>query len=120
MKHRPPAPGLHGVGVSMSGVMAISRFRVPGDPSGLRVQAGAVVEQFRASPGSAGAELVQNLDEPELWAIVSRWADVGSYRRAFNGYDGQVVLVPLLSEAIDEPGAYDVPDDVGLNLPRSR
>ncbi|MCC6495224.1 MAG: antibiotic biosynthesis monooxygenase [Propionibacteriaceae bacterium] len=99
-------------------MMAISRFRVPGDPSGFRVQAGAVVEQFSASPGSAGAELVQNLDEPELWAIVSRWADVGSYRRAFNGTAAKLVLIPLLSLAIDEPSAYADPGSVGENRPR--
>jgi hypothetical protein len=98
--------------------LAISRFRVPGDPSGFRLQAGAVVQQFAASRGSEGAELVQNLDDPELWAIVSRWADVGSYRRAFNGTPAKMVLVPLLSLAIDEPSAYAMPSDVGENRPR--
>lgn len=99
-------------------MLAISRFRVPGDPSGFRMQAGAVVQQFASSLGSEGAELVQNLDEPELWAIVSRWSDVGSYRRAFNGTPAKMVLVPLLSMAIDEPSAYATPSDVGENKPR--
>jgi hypothetical protein len=53
-----------------------------------------------------------------LWAIVSRWADVGSYRRAFNGTPAKMVLVPLLSLAIDEPSAYAMPSDVGENRPR--
>jgi uncharacterized protein YbjT (DUF2867 family) len=78
----------------------------------------AVAAQFRASAGCEDARLVQNLDEPELWAIVSRWADVGSYRRAFNGTDAKLVLVPLLSLAIDEPSAYAEPDSVGENRPR--
>lgn len=91
---------------------------MPGDPSGFRLQATAVVEQFSSSQGSGGAELVQNLDDPELWAIVSRWADVGSYRRAFNGTPAKLVLVPLLSLAIDEPSAYAMPSDVGENRPR--
>lgn len=98
--------------------MAISRFRVPGDPSGFQAGARAVVAHFSASVGCAGAELVQNLDEPGLWAIVSRWADVGSYRRAFNGTEAKLVLVPLLSLAIDEPSAYAEPASVGENLPR--
>jgi quinol monooxygenase YgiN len=102
----------------MAPVWAISRFRVDGDPSGFRVQALAVVERFAASAGSLGADLVQNLDEPELWAIVSRWSDVGSYRRAFNGTEAKLVLVPLLSLAIDEPSAYDEPRSVGENQPR--
>lgn len=91
---------------------------MPGDPSGFRLQATEVVQQFASSQGSEGAELLQNLDDPELWAIVSRWADVGSYRRAFNGTPAKMVLVPLLSLAIDEPSAYAKPSDVGENRPR--
>ena len=45
---------------------------------------------------------------------------MGAYRRSFNGYTAKVVLVPLLSEAIDEAGAYDLPSEVGENLPRTR
>ncbi len=98
--------------------MAISRFRVPGDADGFVAAARAVVERFAASAGCTGARLVQNLDEPELWAIVSSWADVGSYRRAFNGTEAKLVLIPLLSLAIDEPSAYAEPSTVGENRPR--
>lgn len=98
--------------------MAISRFRVSGDASGFAAGAQQVVARFAASEGCEGAELVQNLDEPELWAIVSRWADVGSYRRAFNGTEAKLVLIPLLSLAIDEPSAYAEPTSVGENRPR--
>ncbi len=99
-------------------MLAISRFRVPGDPAGFQQAATAVIERFAASAGCLSAELVQNLDEPELWAILSRWADVGSYRRAFNGTEAKLVLVPLLSLAIDEPSAYATPAAVGENRPR--
>ena len=67
---------------------------------------------------AASSEVLRNLDEPELWALVSRWADVGSYRRAFSGYEAKMVLTPLLLLGIDEPGAFDVPDAVGANVPR--
>lgn len=99
-------------------MFAISRFRVVGAASGFRGRAEAAVEFFSTRPGCLSADLLQNLDEPELWAIVTRWENVGSYRRAFNGYDAKMVLVPLLSEAIDEPSAYDDPDEVGTNVPR--
>ncbi len=101
-------------------MIAISRFRVPADDLGFQDGAEAVVARFADSAGCEGAELVRNLDEPELWAIVSHWADVGSYRRAFNGTDAKLVLIPLLSRAIDEPSAYAGPEAVGENLPRSR
>lgn len=83
------------------------------------VDAEAAVAQFAASKGCLGAELVQNLDEPELWAILSRWEQVGDYRRAFNGTPAKLALIPLLSLAIDEPSAYSQPEDVGPNQPRA-
>ena len=92
------------------------RFRAPGPA--FEAEARAVARWWGERPGCLGVELVRNLDEPELWALVGRWESVGAYRRSFNGYEAKVVLVPLLSRAIDEPGAYDVPDAVGENLPR--
>lgn len=91
---------------------------MPDNASGFRAQAQAVVDHFAGSAGCRGADLVQNLDDLELWAIVTRWADVGSYRRAFNGTDAKLVLIPLLSRAIDEPSAYAEAGSVGENRPR--
>ena len=102
----------------MSAVIAISRFRVPGDPSGFEATATEVVAHFQGCPGSRGAELVRNLDEPELWALLSRRSDVGSSRRAFNGTPAKLLLIPLPSLAIDEPSAFAAPADVGENRPR--
>ena len=102
-------------------MLAVNRFRVPPqDEDDFFRAARAAVDFMTSREGAESIDLVRNLDEPDLWAIVGRWANVGSYRRAFNGYEAKIVLVPLLSRAIDEPGAYDVPDDVGTNLPRSR
>ena len=53
--------------------------------------------------------LERNLDEPDLWVLVTHWQNVGSYRRALQGYESKVVVVPLLSEAVDEPSAYEDP-----------
>jgi len=80
--------------------------------------ADVAVAQFAASAGCRGAELVRNLDDPWLWAIVSRWEQVGDYRRAFNGTPAKLALIPLLSLAIDEPSAYAEPNEVGENYPR--
>ena len=100
-------------------MISISRFRVPDAAAGaFHARADAVVAFWRERPGCEEAQVVRNLDEPDLWAIVTRWENVGSYRRAFNGYDAKLVLVPLLSEALDEPSAYDTPDAVGTNVPR--
>lgn len=100
-------------------MVVINRFRVSSDAGrAFAARADAVVAFFATRPGCEDARVVQNLDEPELWAIVTRWADVGSYRRSFNGYEAKMTLMPLLGEAIDEPSAYADPADVGTNLPR--
>jgi quinol monooxygenase YgiN len=100
-------------------MLAISRFQVtPERVPDFTTRARAAVDFFATRTGCLQAELLRNLDDPGLWTITTRWVDVGSYRRSFNGYDAKVVLVPLLSEAIDEPSAYDDPADVGENLPR--
>lgn len=102
-------------------MLAISRFRVSEEAAvDFAARAEAAVTFFAGREGCLDAELLRNLDEPTLWTIASRWRNVGSYRRAFKGYDAKVVLVPLLSEAIDEPSAYDAPGDVGENVPRGR
>lgn len=100
-------------------MIAVSRFRVS-DEADFVPRAQAAASFFATRPGCRSARLVRNLDEPDLWAIISDWENVGSYRRAYNGYEAKVVLVTLLSEALDEPSAYDDPEDVGLNVPRSQ
>ena len=75
--------------------------------------------------GYAEGHLGRNVDDPTLWVMVTRWKDVGSYRRALSSYDVKVGAVPLLSRAIDEPSAYEsldgelnecLPAGTGLSL----
>ncbi len=88
--------------------MAINRFRVDGDrTSGFRQQAEAAIEVLSTRSGFLSADLGRNTDDPELWALATRWVNVGSYRRALGGYESKLTVVPLLSLAIDEPSAYE-------------
>ncbi|HET9646659.1 MAG TPA: antibiotic biosynthesis monooxygenase [Microlunatus sp.] len=90
-------------------MLVLIRFRVA-DPDPFRGRVAAAVAVLRARDGFMSSDLVRNLDDPELWALVSSWRDVGSYRRALQGYEARLVVVPLLSEALDEPTAYEDPD----------
>ncbi len=100
-------------------MISISRFQVTTERvDAFIADAQVAVAQFASSTGCLSAELVRNLDAPDLWAIVSSWEQVGDYRRAFNGTPAKLALIPLLSLAIDEPSAYDRPDAVGDNRPR--
>ncbi|MFT4166137.1 MAG: antibiotic biosynthesis monooxygenase family protein [Microlunatus sp.] len=89
-------------------MLVITRFRV-GDVDGFRNRVDAALDVFRAKPGFLAADLERNLDEEDLWVLVTRWRDVGSYRRALQGYESKMVVVPMLSEALDEPSAYESP-----------
>nr|WP_231748012.1 antibiotic biosynthesis monooxygenase family protein [Auraticoccus cholistanensis] len=97
----------------------MTRFRVV-EPDVPEFLAGAerAIAVLSVRPGFLGVDLGRNLDEPELWTITTRWVDVGSYRRALGGLESKMVVVPLLSRAIDEPTAYDDWELVGRNRPR--
>lgn len=97
-------------------LLAISRFRDPAP--GFEQGARAVVEFWRGKDGCRFVELVRNLDEQSLWAIVSHWESVGAYRRSFSGHEAKMVLTPVLSLAVDEPSAYLPPEELGENQPR--
>ena len=100
-------------------MIVLSRFRVGAhaEPTFL-TQAEAAIGVLRARDGLLSLDFGRNLDEPELWTITTRWADVGSYRRALSGIESKSVVVPLLSLAVDEPSAYESPELVGENWAR--
>jgi quinol monooxygenase YgiN len=101
-------------------VIAISRFRVPAPSVETFLgQAQAAVAVLAERSGFVSADLGRNVDEPALFTITTRWQNVGSYRRALQGYEAKTVVVPLLSLAIDEPSAYDDVDLVDAPQPRS-
>ncbi|WP_310963024.1 antibiotic biosynthesis monooxygenase [Nocardioides terrisoli] len=98
-------------------MLVVSRFRVGTtgrSETGFREQLAAAIAALAGQRGFRSAESGRNVDDPDLWVLVTRWADVGSYRRALSSYDVRVTAVPLLSLALDEPSAYE-PDEGELN-----
>jgi quinol monooxygenase YgiN len=96
-------------------VLVVNRFRVPEDEAvAFRGDLEGALQVLAQQKGYADGQLGRNVDDPTLWTMVTRWRDVGSYRRALSAYDVKVGAVPLLSRAIDEPSAYEGLDG-GLN-----
>ena len=94
-------------------MIVILRFRVtPSEQAEFVERTGQAIRVLAERPGWSGGELGRNIDEPELWTLVTRWAGVGSYRRALGGYESKLHVVPLLSLAIDEPSAYLLLDEL--------
>nr|WP_294697225.1 antibiotic biosynthesis monooxygenase [uncultured Friedmanniella sp.] len=100
-------------------MIVLSRFQVgAAEEATFVAQAQAAIAVLRARDGLLSLDFGRNLDEPDLWTITTRWADVGSYRRALSGIESKSVVVPLLSLAVDEPSAYESPELVGENWAR--
>ena len=102
-------------------MLVVNRFRVPEpDAAAFRSDLDAAVEVLAGRPGFVGADTGRNVDDPALWVLVTRWADVGSYRRALSAYDVKLTAVPLLSRALDEPSAFEGLDgELNVAIPRA-
>jgi len=91
-------------------MLAIARFEVPlGNAAHFQTQLSAALESFSKCAGFVDGEFGQNLDDPSLWSLMTRWENVGSYRRALSTNDVKMNVIPTLAQAIDEPGAYEKP-----------
>ncbi len=91
----------------LAAMIAIARFRTPlADSAAFHASLAQALKTFSERDGFLHGDFGQNLDEPELWSLVTHWSNVGSYRRALSSTAIKMEVVPLLAQAIDEPGAY--------------
>ena len=89
-------------------MIAVARFEVPlASASDFRAELEGVREVLAEVAGFIGGEVGQNLDEPTLWVLTTRWENVGSYRRALSSTRAKLEAIPVLARAIDEAGAYE-------------
>jgi quinol monooxygenase YgiN len=103
-------------------VIVVNRFRVPDeDTHAFRADLEQAREVVSGQAGYIAGRIGRNVDEPELWVLVTEWDSVGSYRRALSSYDVKLGAVPTLSRAVEEPSAYEsVEPGTELNRPASR
>ena len=101
-------------------MLVVNRFRVPEDDSTqFRVDLEAAHAVLARQRGYVEGQLGRNVDDPTLWTMVTRWSNVGSYRRALSSYDVKTGAVQLLGRAIDEPSAYESLDgELNESFPR--
>jgi hypothetical protein len=89
-------------------MIAVARFEVPlASASDFRAELEGVRDVLAEAAGFLGGEVGQNLDEPTLWVLTTRWENVGSYRRALSSTRAKLEAIPVLARAIDEAGAYE-------------
>jgi heme-degrading monooxygenase HmoA len=89
-------------------MIAVARFEIPlGQGADFRLELEGVRAVLAEAVGFQGGEVGQNLDEPTLWVLTTRWENVGSYRRALSSTRAKLEAIPVLARAIDEAGAYE-------------
>ncbi|SFE41288.1 Antibiotic biosynthesis monooxygenase [Blastococcus tunisiensis] len=90
-----------------SSVFAVTRLRAAGDDgAALAAAVEALLAALAARPGFLHGELGRSADDPSLWALVTRWDGVGSYRRGLSAADVKIAGAPVWVHALDEPGVY--------------
>lgn len=96
-------------------MLVLTRLRTPSpDPAAeqeLRAGLLFALGILAAKPGYVGGEVGRNVDDPALWVLTTRWANVGSYRRALGSYEAKMHIQPLMVHALDEPSAYEVVEE---------
>ena len=89
-------------------MLVLNRFVVPPDTSADFVEkAHAALAALAARPGYQSGRLTRALDDPAYWTLVTEWESVGAYRRALGAFEVKVNSVPLLSQSLDEPSAFE-------------
>jgi len=103
-------------------VLVVNRFRVPEpEADGFRADLERARQALALRPGHVGSDVGRNVDDPTLWTLVTRWENVGAYRRALSAYDVKLYAVPVLGRAVEEPSAYEaVEPGSDLNVADSR
>ena len=88
-------------------MFAVTRLRVPAaDVPALTADTGELLAALRARPGFRDGELGRAADDPELFALCTRWDGVGAYRRALSAYEVKLAGGPVWAYALDEPGTF--------------
>lgn len=95
--------------MSGAGLVVVTRHRVAaGGGRDFLAGARSALAVLARRTGFVDGVVARALDEADLWVLTTRWRDVGSYRRALTSVESKMLVVPLLSSAIDEPSAFEV------------
>ncbi len=101
-------------------MFAVTRLRTTGDDGeALAAAVAPLLEALSARPGYVSGELGRSADDPSLWALLTRWDGVGTYRRALSAAEVKIAGAPVWVHALDEPGAYLPVDDARGGTARS-
>lgn len=88
-------------------MLSITRFDVPPpDRPEVLALAQTALAAFAGCDGYRGGSFAQNLDERDVFALITDWDGVGVYRRAMGRAGVKLAAYPLLLRCRDEPSAF--------------
>jgi hypothetical protein len=88
-------------------MFAVTRLRAGGDDGeALAAAVPALLAALAARPGFLDGELGRSADDPSLYALLTRWDGIGSYRRALSAAEVKITGAPVWVFALDEPSVY--------------
>lgn len=82
------------------------------DHEGFVAAAAQAMGVLATMSGFSAGEVLHNLDEHRRYVVVTRWLDVGSYRRAMSSPRAKLEVWPFLAAMRDEPSAYETRAEV--------
>jgi heme oxygenase (mycobilin-producing) len=89
-------------------MLVLNRFLItPETQDGFVLRAHAALTALAERPGYLSGRLTRAIEDTAHWILVTEWESVGAYRRALGAFDVKVHATPLLSEALDEPSAFE-------------
>ena len=89
-------------------LQVVSRFVMPSVPVGWINHLREVAQLLAEQTGCDAVIIGRATDDPSCWVVTSDWESVGAYRHALSSFEVKVHGVPVLSQAVDEPSAYEV------------
>ena len=93
-------------------MFAVTRLRVPETGAAdLAAAVGELLAALAARPGFVDGEFGRSTEDGDLWALVTRWDGVGSYRRGLSAAEVKIAGAPVWLHAVDEPGVYVAAED---------
>ncbi|MEU7525656.1 antibiotic biosynthesis monooxygenase [Saccharothrix sp. NPDC042600] len=89
-------------------MLLVCRFTVPEtDVPAFTQRATRALELLTAQPGCRGGQVGRALDVPDLFVLTVAFDSVVAYRRSLSPFEVREHVVPLLSEAVAEPAAFE-------------
>jgi quinol monooxygenase YgiN len=89
-------------------MIALLQFRPdPSQAGQFQAEAEQALRLLAERPGFVRGSVSRATDDPDAWLLVTEWESVGAYRRGLGGYQVKLLATPLLSQALDQPSAFE-------------